>query len=162
MVPCYPFVWLIMGFFFRPGKVPTLKTLRCFSQTLRYATFCLIPSEPCLADELSIIVSSLKCVYFEVNMHCISILILPIHANTCCLESLDWNSGVLRLVEKGQDLKAITDVIADLRRRHKKAPRIHLSLVETVRAGLDETTTLVVGLLFSLSFVRHKVFLYDW
>lgn len=52
------------------------------------------------------------------------------------------------MVEKGQDLKAITDVIADLRRRHKKAPRIHLSLVETVRAGLDETTTLVVWFTF--------------
>lgn len=51
-------------------------------------------------------------------------------------------------MEKGQDLKAITDVIADLRRRHKKAPRIHLSLVETVRAGLDETTTLVVWFTF--------------
>ena len=82
------------------------------------------------------------------NIHCISIVILPIHANTCCLESLDWNSGVLRLVEKGQDLKAITDVIADLRRRHKKATRIHLSLVETVRAGLDETTTLFVWFTF--------------
>ena len=30
-------------------------------------------------------------------------------------------SGSLRLVEKGQDLKQVTEVIADLRRRHKKA-----------------------------------------
>ena len=33
-------------------------------------------------------------------------------------------SGSLRLVERGHDLKEVTEVIADLRRRHKKASRL--------------------------------------